>query len=216
MNKFFALIFTALAFLPACNEADATPNLIESAIEYARVGSSVFGHEHIAPTAASIAGFVGDDADLVSDAVADLHLFQFGDLVTISCATNAATFCWVMDSDETTMTTAGIIADTDNTAGSGNDGVGSCFRVEGNSYVDNTLWRDNFRATNKVGRRQGYCTVNTTTLGWPCDADTDCSTSGVCVTTSSDKSGSPFDRIRGAFLLSRAGTASTCFVRVEK
>ncbi len=205
-----------LLFLFGCNEAIAEmPNNAPSPINYARVGSPVFGHEHVAPTAGSIAGFVGDDADFVSDAIGDIHLFEWGTLVTISCVTNAATFCWVMDTDETTMTAIGVVTDTDATAGGGNDGVGSCFRVEANSYRDVTVWRDNFRDANKVGRRQGYCSGNAAHLEWPCDADADCGSGGTCNRTMSGRT-APFDKIRGAFLLSRAGTAATCFVTEEK
>lgn len=120
-----------------------------------------------------------------------------------------------MDTDEQTMTTAGAITDTDANAGNGADGTGSCFRVEAGTYRDVTVWKDNFRAIGKVGRRSGYCTVNTTTAEWPCDSNADCSTSGVCVSSISYGI-NPFDRIRGVFLLSRAGTAATCFISEEK
>lgn len=211
MKKLCVLLFTLVGCFPDAL-ADVPVNT-NKPMDYARIASPVWGHWHTAPQAASIAGFVAETS--TTAAVADVHLFEFGTIVVVSCQTNPATFCWVMDTDETTMTTAGIVTDTDTGAGGGNDGVGSCFRVQAGTYKDVTLWRDNFRAANKVGRRQGYCTVNTTTADWPCDADADCSTLGVCARTV-DHGLSPFDHIDGAFLLSRAGTASSCFISEEK
>lgn len=206
----YILTFAALVGLLADNVMADPPNVLNNTLQYSRVGSPVFGHSHTAPTGTGLSGFVGDDADFVTDAVADAHLFEWGTIVTISCVTQAS-FCWVMDQDETTMAVDGTVTDTDAAVGGGNDGVGSCFRVEAGLYKDVTVFRDNFRASAKVGRREGYCTVNTTTLDWPCDADADCSTSGVCVRTAP-----AFDKIKGAFLLSRAASAASCFITEEK
>lgn len=216
---FRSFIIAGVLFLAGCiANADAKPPLnVESAINYARVGGTRYGHEHVAPTAGTIAGFVGDDADFVSDAIGDIRLIEWGTLLTISCVTNAATFCFVMDTDETTMTTAGVVTDTDATTGLGTDGAGACFRVEPGAYRDVTIFRDSFRTASSVGRRISYCnTGNATHAEWPCDADADCGAGGACVLTATNNNMQPFEKIRGAFLLSRAGTASTCFITEEK
>jgi hypothetical protein len=175
------------------------------------VGGPVFGRAHTAPTGAVIAGYVGDSTTVTT--AAEAHLFDFGTMITVSCNLTAV-FCWTMDT-EITMAETGVLTDPDSGTNIGQDGVGPCFQVLAGTYRDSTIWRDAFRKTSKVGRRQGYCTVNTTTADWPCEADGDCGTSGVCSTAIRDGKGG-FDVARGAFLNSRATAASTCFITEEK
>lgn len=210
MKRLFALF---LIIFTGCTDAYAkAPLAVTASAQYQRLGFDAWGHEHVAHSSVTINNFVGDDGDLVTDAVGDLHLFEFGTRIEVSCATLNTTMCWVMDANETTMTTAGVITDTDNTSNSGNDGIGDCFRVvAGTPPVEHALSRDPFRSLTQPGRRQAYCANS----GWPCDADADCPNSETCTATSNDAI-APFDKIRGAFLLTRTSSVATCFITEKR
>ncbi len=212
-----AILGACLLFLtPSCiAEVEAkAPLNISTPLQYARVGSPVWGRRHTVPTGTNFANVVGHTGTTTT--ASDAHLFEWGTMVVVSCQTTAANFCFVMDTDEMSMDNYGTVTDTDTGAGNGNDGVGSCFRVEAGTYRDVTIFRENFRDTNKVGRRTGYCSGNTSTVEWPCDANADCGSGGTCNTTATNNNNLTFEKIRGAFLYSRAAASTTCFIVEEK
>jgi hypothetical protein len=173
-----------------------------------RAGSHFWGHYHVVPTTTRpVLNAQGDNT-----AVTALRLFRWGALVSASC-TAQTTLCWTQT---TTITiSSGVHSGqlVDNDSGRA-DGVGACFRVEAGTWKDSIPFRRLFDQAGAIGGREGYCSGNTTTVNWPCDAAGDCGSGGTCNTTSNNAA-SVKEKIAGAFLVSRAAVATDCFISEE-
>lgn len=224
-----AFLLTALQTLQGCAEnAFAEPpfNVTDWA-QYARVGgSSGWSSAWTTPTASGTAGLVRQDpSDAAYTTIADLHLFQWGTSIRVSCdATTNAVMAWVQDADDITIAMTGYITDADTLAIAGTpaapDGANGAFRVEAGTYLEDVPWRSTFRATSNTGgsarrapgARYGYCPETSTTPYWPCDDNDDCG-SGTCQLTCSPAPCDPQARQLGAFLQTLStGSAANCFL----
>lgn len=146
-------------------------------------------------------------------------LFNNGDLIVVQCPLEAC-FCFTMEDELAVVTmgsgtTCGEMTDS----GTPDDGQGVCFRVPAGMRrdikVNLAAWygMGAVAASSRPGYRDGYCSQSTGTIGYPCDANDDCVTSGGAAGTCT--LGYP-DRIKGVFLMHEAASATNCSVEVER
>ena len=144
-------------------------------------------------------------------AITNLWCMPFGSVVKVSCVERTDVFV--------TMTTtvsfsAGALVDPDGDSTAGNNvGPVSGYMLQdtvpAGGWLEYVLSRTELDSDRDAitGFRGGYCTGNATTVGWPCDADEDCSTSGTCVSPTTTRT--PYC----AFILLKAvATANVCTV----
>lgn len=155
----------------------------------------------------------------------DLWLFEFGSIANISC-TAQAVFCWSQTAT-ITLAATGHMIDANAQEGARARGAGHCFEVEAGGSVAKMLNRNEFATPTdpstgqpNVGRRVGWCSGRTQTANWPCRVAGDCpwpgtTTCNTSVTSITDFWNPPQTNIKGAFLLSIAPVATTCYVSEE-
>lgn len=114
------------------------------------------------------------------------ELIPYNSLVTWHCPAPGGVVCLsqtINGADIALNTTTGVITDSGTTAGSGNDGAGSCFYCTG--YFAQVLSAQTFFDPEAVLRRTGVCQITATSAftGAPCRATTECDTGQTCETT---------------------------------
>lgn len=180
----------------------------QNAAQYSRVGAPIWGHYHSVTTGTRPV-YNNGNADTN---ITGLRMFKWGALINVSCK-DVATFCWVQTTTVTlgTGTSDGQVVDTTNTP----DGAGACFRVEAGVSRDATVIQSIFKDANHIAARTSYCGgAATTTMGWPCRVDGDCS-AGTCTSTPVSRGQTARGQITGAFLVSTAPVATNCFISEE-
>lgn len=179
------------------------PASISDGDRYMRTTAVAWGHQHTAPTTVRP---VLTHANGANTGITDLRLIDWGSSIRFSC-TSVATFCFTMTTT-IAATTVGLVTDAN-----GPDGPGSCFRVEAGTFETKTVWPSIFSPPNSApGGRVGYCSGNATTVRWPCRVSGDCSSGGTCNTAIVGSELSTFSAIRGAFVVSIAGSSADCFI----
>lgn len=168
----------------------------------------MWGHYHAVPTTTRPV-----TKAIAQASVADLQLFPWGSLVTVSCAAQAS-FCLTQTTTVVIQSGANDGFVVDNGYVNAPDGIGSCFRVEAGTWRDITVFRRIFDQSTSITARSGVCSGNANTVRYPCRVDGDCGSGGTCTTAAID--GKPArEYIAGAYLVSRAASATNCFISAE-
>lgn len=139
------------------------------------------------------------------------HLFPYGSLVSVTCDEDTV-LCWAHE-DAITTSTTGYIIDLDST-GPTTEGTRGCFKVEGSSYRDNTVFQAPFGPGKLVSQRDSACytpdnNVYPKIRGYPCDVAGDCFYGGDVTCRAALEP-------EGAFLVTIASAATTCFVCIDQ
>lgn len=203
-----------LAFLAVSAAAPAfaqAPMSINGSDRYQRIGSVGVGHQHdvlttMRPVMTSTGAWISQSSPL---------LVPWGGRVDISCDL-PVTFCFSQTAT-ITMSVSGHLIDANPADTTAARGAGHCFRVLTNGYKQATLFQESFQPISTRGRRAGYCSNSSLTTNHPCRVNADCAGAGVCSTSTPIGSfiSGPFARTKGAYLLSRAANATTCWVHME-
>lgn len=201
-------VILAFFLLPLSALADERPYPLNRPETFARAGMCTWGHRvPISTFIRPVRTSTGNSASAWDRP----YLFTYGSLISITCDDDTV-FCWAHE-DVITTSTTGYIVDSGST-GPATEGNRGCFKVEGSSYRDQTVFQAPFGPGQMISQRDSACytadrNVYPKIKGYPCDAASDCFYGG-------DVSCQAALEPEGALLMAIGSAATSCFVCIDQ